>query len=63
MDNKNYSVTFKLPQLSASNYWHSTEVVAPSIGRAVDLAWKVIKTRSAVKGKRVKDADVKVQEL
>lgn len=63
MANKTYNVDFKLPQLAASHYWQSTQVEAPSIGRAVDLAWKVVKVRSVVKGKRVDYADVKVQKV
>lgn len=62
MANKEYTVDFKLPQLAAGHYWQSTSVEAPSIGRAVDLAWKIVKQRPAVKGKRLKQADIKVQE-
>lgn len=60
---KRYSVTFILRQLSASHYHHNTTVVAPSIGRAVDLAWKVVKTRPAVKGKRLSSASIEVSEI
>jgi hypothetical protein len=62
MANKVYTVNFKLMELSASHYWQSTQVEAPSIGRAVDLAWKVVKQRPVVKGKRLKNATITVIE-
>ena len=63
MANKTFMVEFKLPQLSASHYWHVVEVTAPSIGRAVDLGFKEIKKRPAVKGKRLKEATIGVKEV
>lgn len=62
MSDKNYVVDFKLPQLSASHYWHSVEVKASNIGLAVNRAWAEIKKRPAVKGRRLKEASIQVRE-
>jgi hypothetical protein len=63
MANKTYIVTFRLKELAASHYWHSTQVDAPSIGRAVDLGWKEVKTRPHIKGKRLSKADITVEQI
>jgi hypothetical protein len=62
MSDKNYVVDFKLPQLSASHYWHSVEVKASNIGLAVNRAWAEIKKRPAVKGRRLKEASIQIKE-
>jgi hypothetical protein len=58
---KQWIVDFKLMQLSASHYWHSTEVEAPDIGLAVKRAWAIIKKKPAVKGKRLKEAQITIR--
>ena len=60
---KTFICDFKLPQLSASHYWYSVEVVANNIGRALDLAFKDVRKRPAVKGKRLKEATVSIREV
>jgi hypothetical protein len=61
MADRNWIVDFKLPQLSASHYWHSVEVEASNIGLAVNRAWAEIKKRPAVKGRRIKDAQISIR--
>lgn len=61
MSDKNWVVDFKLPQLSASHYWHSVEVKADSVGLAVNKAWKEVKKRPSVKGRRIKEAQIQIR--
>ncbi len=60
MSIKKWVVNFKLPQLSASHYYHSVMVDAPDVGLAIRRAWQEIKKRPAVKGKRIKEATVTI---
>lgn len=62
MTDKNWIVDFKLPQLSASHYWFSVEVEASNVGLAVNRAWAEVKKRPAVKGRRIKDAQITVKQ-
>ena len=56
--NKKWIIDFKLPQLSESRYWQSVEVEAANLGLAINRAWAIVKTRPAVKGKRIKEATI-----
>lgn len=61
MSDKNWIVDFKLPQLSASHYWHSVEVSASNIGLAINRAWAEVKKRPHVKGRRISEAQILVK--
>lgn len=63
MANKTFLITFKLPQLSASHYYHVVEITASGLGRAVDLGYKEVRKRKAVKGKRIDQAEISVKEV
>lgn len=60
MSNKAWVVNFKLPNLAASHYWQSVEIDAPDIGMAIKKAWAEVKKRPAVKGRRIKEAQITV---
>jgi hypothetical protein len=60
---KNWNVTFKLPQLVAHRAWQSTDVVAANFGLAVNRAWAVVKKRPEVKGRRIDECEIKVRKL
>ena len=53
MADKTWSVTFELKELPASHTWHSATVEASNIGLAINRAWAEVKTRHAVKGRRI----------
>ena len=55
MKNKRFNIQFKLPQLSASHYLQFASVEQPTLERALKEAWRKVKTRPAVKGKRIKE--------
>jgi len=63
MSDKTWSITFKLPELSASHYWHNVSVDAANVGLAINRAWAEVKKRPAVKGRRVKMGEVKFEVL
>lgn len=58
---KEYSVTFKLPQLPAAHCWQNTTVTAANFGNAANRAWAIIKKRPIVKGRRLKNTDIKIE--
>lgn len=58
---KTWVVDFKIPQLSASHYWQSTEVKASNVGLAINRAWAIVKARPIVKGKRIKEATITIR--
>lgn len=60
---KKFSVTFKLPQLAASRTWNSTEVEAPDMGLALRRAWQDLRKRPHIKGKRLKQATITLEEM
>ena len=60
---KTFVVTFKLKELSASHYYHAVTVSANNVGRAIDLAWKEVKQRPSVKGKRIKKGEVLFEQI
>lgn len=58
MKEKTWIANFKFPQLSASHYWQSVQVDAPTLEIAFKKAWREVKKRPAVKGKRLKQITV-----
>lgn len=56
--NKTWIVNFKLKELSASHWWQSVQVDASNIGLAINRGWAVVKTRPAVKGKRINKVEI-----
>lgn len=61
MAKKDYSVTLKFPELPASRYYQCADVSATGLGRAADEAFKIIKDRPVVKGKRLTRVTIDVQ--
>jgi hypothetical protein len=61
MTTKEYSITFKLPDLSASHFWHNVTVNATSLEQALKFAYRELKKRPAVKGKRLKSGEIKFE--
>lgn len=57
---KNFNVTMKFPQASASRHWQSTDVQASNFGLAANRAWQTIKGRQGIKGKRLKSVTITI---
>ena len=55
---KNWNITFKLPELPASRYYQAVTVKASNLGLAINRAWAEVKKRQHVKGRRVKQGQV-----
>lgn len=60
---KQWLVNFKLKEIAASKYYQSASVEASDLGLAVRRAWAIVKKREGVKGKRLRNVDISVEEL
>lgn len=58
---KSFIITFKLPSLPSAHTWQSATVEASDIGLAIKRAWNIIKKRPIVKGRRIKQGEVKFE--
>lgn len=61
-DKIKWVVCFKFMELGASHYWHSVEVEGTDIGQALRNAWKAVRKKSHVKGKRISTATVTIEK-
>lgn len=55
---KTYVIDFKLVDLPAGHYWQSAEVEGSNLEQAIKKAWRIVKNRPHVKGKRIRKGSI-----
>jgi len=63
MTDKNWLVTYKLPETRGGKTWQEARVTAKNFGMASHSAWKEISKRDGIKGKRLTEATVSIVQI